>query len=131
LLLGFVLFLGTGLLLAGCSILNGTNNGIDCGQTLNQPTSLSSQPQDQQGSTFSQNLIQATPTDPYASINQGAADDADQELNDLQSTLQAVDVTDPASSTDQSLNGTAQGLNDILQTVQAEPTPCPDREIRG
>jgi hypothetical protein len=83
---------------------------------------LSIQPQDQQGSTSSQNLIQATPTDPYASINQGAAD-ADQELNDLQSILQAVDVTDPASSTDQSLNDTAQGLNDILQTVQAEPTP--------
>jgi hypothetical protein len=122
LLRGIVLFLGTGLLLAGCSILNGTNNGTDSGQTLNQPTSLSSQPQDQQGSTSSQNLIQETPTDLYASINQRAAD-ADQELNDLQSTLQAVDVTDPASSTDQSLNDTAQGLNDILQTVQTEPTP--------
>lgn len=120
--LATVMFLGTGLLLAGCSILNGTKLGTSLGQTLKQPTSASSQAQGQAGSTSNPDLLQATPTDAFASINQGAAD-ADQTLNDLQSTLQAEDVSGPSSSTDPGLNTTAQDLNNLLQTVQVEPTP--------
>ena len=122
LLPGIVIFLGMGLLLAGCSILNGIKVGTTLSQPLNQVTTASGQPPEQGGPTSSQNLIQPTPTDPFADINQGAAD-ADQVLNDLQSTLQAVDVSTPSSSTDPSLNTTALGLNNLLQTVQIEPTP--------
>lgn len=122
LLPGIVMFLVTGLLLAGCSILNGTKIGTILGQRLNQPPSASSQPQAQAGSTSNPDLNQSTPTDPYAGINQGAAE-ANQSLDDLQSTLQAEDVSTPSSSTDQSLNNTAQDLNNLLQAVQAEPTP--------
>ena len=108
---GIILFVGTGLLLAGCSMLNGTKIGSVINQALRQPTS-----------TSVQNVIEATPTDAYAGVNQGAAD-ANQALNDLQSTLQAEDISDPGSLTDQSLNDTAQGVNSLLQTVIVEPTP--------
>jgi hypothetical protein len=49
--------------------------------------------------------------------------DMDQILNNLQSTLQAVDVSTPGSTGDQSLNDAEQSLNNLLQTIQAEPTP--------
>jgi len=105
-LLGIIL-VGMGLMLSGCSIINRINPG---------------QPQAQPSSLASQVTSQPSPNDPNASLYQ-AASVVNQGLNDLQSTLQAVEIPTPGSSTDQSLNNTAQGLNDILQTIQAEPTP--------
>jgi hypothetical protein len=118
-LFGVVILVGTGLLLPGCSSIKGTNSG--------QAPLPSSQPQTQPTPASDQTLAQPTP--PGAGFDQSAAE-ADQALNDLQSTLQAIDVSTPASSGGQSMNDinqsandADQSLNNLQQTFQSEATP--------
>jgi hypothetical protein len=118
-LFGLVILVGTGLLLPGCSSIKVTNSG--------QAPLASNQPQTQPTPASVQAPAQATPTG--AGLNQSAAD-ADQALNDLQSTLQAIDVSTPSSTGDQSMNdvnqsanNADQSLNNLQQTVQSEATP--------
>ncbi len=129
-LFGLVILVGTSLLLAGCSSINGTNSG----QPQAQPTLASSQAQTQAplaqtlpSSTPDQALAQTTPT---GVVLDQSANDADQALNDMRSTLQSIDISTPASTGDQSMNGVSQSANDadqslnsLQQTVHNEPTP--------
>jgi hypothetical protein len=129
-LFGLVILVGTGLLLPGCSSIKGTNSGVPpltSSQPQTQPTLASSQPQTQPTPASGQVLAQSSPTG--ADLDQSAAD-ADQALNDLQSTLQAIDVSTPSSTGDQSLNDVNQSANDadqslnnLQQTVQSAATP--------
>jgi hypothetical protein len=129
-LFGLVILIGTGLLLSGCSSITGTNSGqlpLTSSQPQTQPASASSQSQAQPTSASAQALAQPTQT---GTILDQSASDADQALNDMQSTLQSIDISTPASTGDQSmndvnqsLNNADQGLNSLQQTVQNEPTP--------
>ncbi|MGD0877018.1 MAG: hypothetical protein ABSA01_02580 [Anaerolineales bacterium] len=118
-LFGLVIFVGISLMLSGCSSNNGTNSG--------QPPLTSSQPQAQQTSASNQPQAQSTPTS--AALDQ-SANDADRALNNMQTTLQAIDVSTPSSTGDQSMNDVNksandadQSLNNLQQTVQSEATP--------
>ena len=129
-LYGLVILVGAGLLLPGCSSIKVTNSG--------QPPLTSSQPQSQATPASNQSPAQATPasvqalaqpTPTGADLDQSAAE-AGQALNDLQSTLQAIDVSTPSSTGDQSMNDVNQSANDadqslnnLQQTVQSEATP--------
>ncbi len=127
---GLVILAGTGLILSGCSYINGTNSGqplLTSSLPQTQPTPASVEAPAQPTPVSNQALAQPTPTGP--SLDQSAAD-ADQALNDLQSTLQAIDVSTPSSTgdqrmndVDQSANNADQSLNNLQQTVQSEATP--------
>ncbi|MGD0879487.1 MAG: hypothetical protein ABSA01_15255 [Anaerolineales bacterium] len=127
---GLVILVGTGLLLPGCSSIHGTNSGqppLPSSQPQAQPSLKSNQPQTQPTPASGQALAQPTPTG--AGLDQ-SANDADQTLNNMQSTLQAIDVSTPASIGDQSTNDVNQSANDadqnmnnLQRTVQSEATP--------
>ncbi|MGB8212270.1 MAG: hypothetical protein WCE68_01810 [Anaerolineales bacterium] len=102
-LVALVLLIGISLLLSGCSSYSRTNSA----GPQAQPAAASGE-------------VQPTPSG--SSLDQ-SVDAADQALNDLQSTLQSMDIPTPASTGDPDLDSAGQGLNGLQQTLQAEPAP--------
>jgi uncharacterized membrane protein YdfJ with MMPL/SSD domain len=129
-LFGLVILVGISLMLSGCSSNNATNSGqspLPSSQPQTQQTSASNHPQAQSTPASGQILAQSTPTG--TALDQ-SANDADQALNNIQTTLQAIDVSTPSSTGDQSMNdvnqsanAADQSLNNFQQTIQSEATP--------